>query len=499
MFAKRRLIHRRRLSSTLDDWKAKMEGIVNLDVAGAAKAIRARSLSPVDLTEHMLERISLVDPHLKAYVEVLSEEARKSAKKADAEIRRGKYRGPLHGVPIAIKELYDVKSVRTSSGSKVRENYVAEADSTVVQKLRKAGAVILGTTRTYEFAFGFDSPPIRNAWSIDHIPSGSSGGAAAAVAAGMCLAAIGSDSGGSIRTPAAANGIAGIKPSYGRVSKTGITVVSWSLDHPAAMGRTVSDLAILLEKMSGADPKDPSTKRVPVPDYTKALTGDVAGMRVGLPTNYFFDDIQAAVGDALSDAVRTLEKLGAVIVPLAIPGIDGIVDSWLPITLAEAAVYHQQSLRAKADLYGEDVRFLLETGELTLATTYINAQRVRFNWKSTLRRAMQEVDVIVTPTLPNTAMKVGETVSKIGSRIETVFDVSARFCAPFNMAGFPAASIPCGFAPNGLPIGLQIVGKAFEEETVLRVGQAFESNTDYHLMRPRLPGLTEEAHASALG
>jgi len=468
--------------------EATMDNIDNLDVAGAANAILSKSLSPIDLTEQMLDRISLIDPYLKAYVEVLADEARASAKKADDEIRSGRYRGFLHGVPIAIKELYDIKGVRTSSGSKVRENYFADADSTVVQKLREAGAVILGTTTTYEFAFGFDAPPTRNAWNLDHIPSGSSGGAAAAVAAGMCLVAIGSDSGGSIRTPAAANGIAGIKPTYGRISKTGITVVSWSLDHPAPMGRTVRDLAILLGIMSGVDPKDPSTKHMPVPDYTKALDGNITGIRIGLPTNYFFDDIQPAVGAALNDAVRKLERLGAVIVPITIPGIEGIIDSWLPIALAEAAAYHQRSLRAKAELYGEDVRILLETGELTLATTYINAQRVRFAWKSTLRERMQEVDVLITPTLPNTAMKVGESVSKIGSKEESVFEVSARFCAPFNMAGLPAASIPCGFAPNGLPIGLQIVGKPFDEEMVLRVGHAFESDTDYHLRRPPLPG-----------
>lgn len=466
-----------------------MADLLTLDVAGAAKAILSRSLSPVDLTEHMLERILLVDPHLKAYVEVLSEQARESAKRADAEIRGGKYRGPLHGIPIAIKELYDIKGVGTRSGSKVRESYVADADAAVVEKLREAGAVILGTTTTYEFAFGFDAPPTRNAWNIDHIPSGSTGGAAAAVAAGMCLAGIGSDSGGSIRTPAAANGIAGIKPTYGRVSKRGITVVSWSLDHPAPMGRTVSDLAILLEIMSGVDSQDPSTENVPVPAYSKVLDDDIKGVRIGLPANYFFDDIQPAVADALNGAVKRLEKLGAVIIPLVIPGVDGIIDSWLPIALAEAAVHHQQNLRTKGDLYGEDVRLLLEAGELTLATTYINAQRVRFAWKSALKRTMQEVDVIVTPTLPNTAMKVGESVSTIGSRQETVFEVSARFCAPFNMAGLPAASIPCGFARDGLPIGMQIVGKPFDEAMVLRVGHAFERDADYRSRRPALRGL----------
>jgi aspartyl-tRNA(Asn)/glutamyl-tRNA(Gln) amidotransferase subunit A len=465
--------------------------IVDLDIAGASKAILAKSISSAELTTQTLARIASINPHLKAYEQVLSEDAQAAAKAADAEIARGTYRGPLHGIPMAIKAIYDVKGVNTTSGSKVRQDYVAKNDSTVVRKLREAGAVILGIVTTYEFAFGFDSAPTRNAWNIDHIPSGSSGGTAAAVAAGLCMAGVGTDTGGSVRAPAAANGVAGIKPSFGRVSKAGITSLSWSLDHPGPIAKTVGDLATLLRIMSGADPKDPDTKDVPVPDYTNAMRSDIRGMRIGLPTNYFFDDIQAPVGDAVTNAVRKLETMGAIIVPITVPGVEGIVDSWMPIAVAEAAAFHQHTLRTKTDLYGDEVRLLLEVGELTLATTYINALRVRLAWQSQLKETMRDINVIVTPTLPNTAMKVGETISKIGSREESVFAVSARFCAPFNMSGLPGVSIPCGFAPNGLPIGLQIVGKAFEEEVVLKLANAFESNTDYHLRRPPLPGLTK--------
>jgi aspartyl-tRNA(Asn)/glutamyl-tRNA(Gln) amidotransferase subunit A len=465
--------------------------IVDLDIAGASKAILAKSISSAELTTQTLARIASINPHLKAYEQVLSEDARAAAKAADAEIASGTYRGPLHGIPIAIKAIYDVKGVKTTSGSKVRQDYVAKNDSTVVRKLREAGAVILGIVTTYEFAFGFDSPPTRNAWNIDYIPSGSSGGTAAAVAASLCMAGVGTDTGGSVRAPAAANGVAGIKPSFGRVSKAGITSLSWSLDHPGPIAKTVEDLATLLRIMSGADPKDPDTKDVPVPDYPNAMRGDVRGMRIGLPTNYFFDDIQAPVGDAVTNAVKKLETMGAIIVPITVPGVDGIVDSWMPIAVAEAAAFHQHNLRTKTALYGDEVRLLLEVGELTLATTYINALRVRLAWQSQLKETMRDINVIVTPTLPNTAMKVGETISKIGSREESVFAVSARFCAPFNMSGLPGVSIPCGFAPNGLPIGLQIVGKAFEEEVVLKLANAFESSTDYHLRRPPMPGLTK--------
>jgi aspartyl-tRNA(Asn)/glutamyl-tRNA(Gln) amidotransferase subunit A len=255
------------------------------------------------------------------------------------------------------------------------------------------------------------------------------------------------------------------------------------------MAKSVRDLSILLNIMAGSDPRDSQTIDVNVPDYTGALVGDIRGMRLGVPFNYFFQDVQSAVGDAVTEAVRQLEKMGAVIVPVTLPISERLIDAWVAIAMAEAAVYHQHSLRATPDLYGEDVRILLEAGELTLATTYLNAQRVRLSWKSSLKEVMRDVDVIVTPTLPNTAMKAGEPSIKIGAKEETVFAVSARFCAPFDMAGLPAASVPCGFAPNGLPIGLQIVGRPFDEETVLKICDAFERNTEHHLRRPQLPGL----------
>jgi aspartyl-tRNA(Asn)/glutamyl-tRNA(Gln) amidotransferase subunit A len=467
----------------------RVDDITAMDITATAEALVSESFASLDLTERMLERIARVDPHLKAYIEVLADEARISAAAADAEIRNGKYRGPLHGIPIAIKAVYDVGGVKTTSCSKVRENYVPSVDSTIVRKLKDAGAVILGMVSCHEFAFGFDSVPTRNPWNLDHIPSGSSGGTGAAVAAGLCFAGTGTDTGGSIRAPSAANGIAGIKPSYGRVSKAGITSLSWSLDHAGPMAKSVRDLALLLNIMAGTDPRDPQTIDANVPDYTGALFGDIRGMRLGVPTNYFFHDVQSAVGDAVMEAIRQLQQLGAVIVPVTLPINERLIDAWVVIAMAEAAVYHQHSLRATPDLYGEDVRILLEAGELTLATTYLNAQRVRLSWKSSLKYVMRDVDVIVTPTLPNTAMKAGETSIKIGSKEETVFAVSARFCAPFDMAGLPAASVPCGFAPNGLPIGLQIVGKPFDEEAVLKVSDAFERNTEHHLRRPQLPGL----------
>ena len=471
-----------------------LSGAWKLDIAQAGAGISDNSFSSTALTEMMLARIAAIDPRLKSYVTILHDDALQAAAAADQEIASGKRRGPLHGIPIAIKDIYDTKGVRTTACSRVRENYIPDQDCTVVRKLRDAGAVLLGKVTTHEFAFGFDSHPTKNPWNLVHIPSGSSGGSAAAIAAGLCFAATGSDTGGSIRAPAAANGIAGIKPTYGRVSKAGVAVLSWSLDHAGPMARTVRDLAILLNIMAGQDSRDPHTKDVPVPDYGASLTGDIRGMRLGVPTNYFTDDVDPAVADAVAKAIKELEHLGANIVPVGIAELDGVLDSMLAIAMSEASTYHQASLRSSADLFGDETRLLLEAGEMMLATTYINAQRARYAIKAAFREALRGVDVILTPTQPTAALKIGQSMSRIGTREETVFAVSARFCAPLNLSGLPAASVPCGFSPGKMPIGLQIIGKPFDEATVLRVADAFERNTEWHR---KYPPIAEDSAAHA--
>jgi aspartyl-tRNA(Asn)/glutamyl-tRNA(Gln) amidotransferase subunit A len=458
------------------------------DIAGTARQIAEKSLSPVALTEMMLDRIATIDPKLLSYVTILKEDALKSAAVAQKEIANGKYKSPLHGVPIAVKDIYDTAGVKTTACSKVRATYIPESDSTVVRKFREAGAVILGKVTTHEFAFGFDSRPTKNAWNLDHIPSGSSGGSGAAIAAGLCFAATGSDTGGSIRAPAAANGVTGIKPTYGRVSKAGVAVLSWSLDHVGPMGRPVRDLAILLNIMAGQDPLDPHTKDVAVPDYTAALTGDIRQIRLGVPTNYFNEDVQPVVAEAVGKAIQQLGSLGAKAIPVAIRDLDGVLDSMLAIAMSEAAVYHQASLRATPELFGDETRLLLEAGEMMPATTYINAQRIRTAVTAAFRQALRDVDVLVAPTQPSTALKVGQSVSRIGERQESVFGVSARLCAPFNISGLPAASVPCGLSPESMPIGFQIIGKPFDEATVLKIADAFERTTEWHLKYPPIAG-----------
>ena len=455
-----------------------------LDIADVGTQLADKSLSPVSLTEMMLRRIDAIDPRLQAFVTVLDDSALREATAAEDEILAGRYRGPLHGIPIAIKDIYDTAGVKTTACSRVRANYIPGSDCTVVRKLKEAGAIVLGKVTTHEFAFGFDSYPTRNAWNLDHIPSGSSGGSAAAIAAGLCFAATGSDTGGSIRAPAAANGIVGIKPTYGRVSKAGVAALSWSLDHAGPMARSVRDLAILLGIMAGRDPLDPHTKDVAVPDYTGALSGDVRGVRLGVPTNYFTDDVQPPVTDAVAAAIDHLEALGATAVSVSIENLDGVLDCMLAIAMAEAAVFHQDAMRSSPDLFGDETRLLLEAGSIMPAATYINAHRVRGAVRDAFRRALCDVDVLVTPTQPATAMKVGQALSRIGDREESVFQVSARFCAPLNIAGLPAVSVPCGFSPDELPIGLQIVGKPFDEATVLRVADAYQRSTDFQARHP---------------
>ncbi len=466
------------MKDLLSTWK--------LDIAAVGSRISDRSVSPVALTEMMLDRIGRIDPLVFSYVRVLADGALRSAEVAEKEIAGGKYRGPLHGIPIAIKDMHDIKGVKTTACSKVRENYVADQDCTVVRKFREAGAVILGKVTTHEFAFGFDSRPTRNAWNLDHIPSGSSGGSGAAIAAGLCFAATGSDTGGSIRAPAAANGIAGIKPTYGRVSKAGVVVLSWSLDHVGPMARTVRDLAILLNIMAGQDWLDPHSKDVAVPDYVMALTGDIRGVRLGVPTNYFSEDVKPEVANAVAKAIVDLESLGAKVVPVEISDLDGVLDCFLAIAMSEAAAYHQLSLRKTPELFGDETRLLLEAGEMMPATTYINAQRARLAVKEAFKQALRDADVLVTPTQPTTALRIGQSVSRIGSREESVFGVSARFCAPLNVSGLPAASIPCGLSREKMPIGLQIIGRPFDEVTVLKVADAYQRHTRWHLEFPAI-------------
>lgn len=462
-----------------------------LSLAEAAPLLRDRALSPVELTSAVLEQIRQVDDRTHAYVTVLGEAALDAARTAEAEIAAGKYRGPLHGVPIALKDIIDLRGVPTTANSRVRAGHVAARDSAVVERLRAAGAIFTGKTVTHEWAYGTVSPPTRNPWNLDHIPGGSSGGSAAAVAAGECLAAIGSDSGGSIRIPAAFNGTVGLKPTYGRVSKRGVLPLAWSLDHLGPLTKRVADAALVLQAIAGHDPYDPATVDLPVPDYSAGLEAGVRCLRCGIIRNYFWDEIDPEVAGAVETAAGVLRSAGATVTDVTIPIIEFAMRIGRIIVRSESSAYHLPLLRRQAEDYGPLTRLVLEAGALLPATAYLKAQRARVLIKRGFREAFRDYDVLLAPTTPAPAPPAALWAEGADPAVgAAVIDTFVRAAYPGNLSGLPALSVPCGFTSAGLPAGLQIIGRPFDEATVLRVGRAYEAATDWHT---RCPGLVNAA------
>lgn len=459
----------------------------NLTITDAGPLIQRRELSPVELTRSCLDRIREVDDRVKAFVVVLEDAAMEAAEHAEKELSDGRYRGPLHGIPVGIKDLYDIAGVPTTASSQVRADYVPTEDSATVASLRDAGAIIVGKTHTHEFAYGITTPTTRNPWDLERVPGGSSGGSGAAIAAGECLMAMGSDTGGSIRIPASACGTVGLKPTYGRASRFGVTSLSWSLDHVGPLSRTVRDAALVLGVIAGTDRRDPATVDVPIPDYTAGLDGGVSGLVVGLPTNFFFDDVDPEVEQAVRRAVEVLEQDGARIQEVELPHAEQYMAVEFGICLPEASAYHQAMLRSRGHLYTEEVRLLLETGELVLATDYIKALRVRSVIQEGWRQAFQGLDVLVAPSLPTPAAIAGqETVTWPSGTEEPIINAYVRLSCPADITGLPALTVPCGSNSQGLPIGLQVIGKPFDETTVLRVGHAYEAQSGWQARQPQL-------------
>ncbi|KAA6214820.1 amidase [Streptomyces albofaciens JCM 4342] len=456
-----------------------------LSLTEAARLVADRSLSPVELTTSVLDRTEAVEPKLGAYVSVAREAALRSAAEAEREIAAGRLRGPLHGVPVALKDLIDVAGVPTTASSRVRADHVADADAAVTERLRAAGAVLTGKTHTHEFAYGLTTPQTRNAWSPEHVPGGSSGGSAAAVAAGTATFALGTDTGGSIRVPAALNHVVGLKPTYGLVPRHGVTSLSWSLDHVGPLTRTAADAALVLQALAGHDPRDPASLAHPREDYTRALGAPVAGLRVGVPVNYYFERVQPEVEAAVRTAVDALTALGATAVPVRVPMTEYVHAAQWGLMVPEATAYHQDMLRATPGLYADDVRVLLEAGEFVPATDYIRAQRTRTlmhqRWLALFdgtdgAEGAGGIDVIAAPAVPATAARAGQAeFTWADGSAESVSDAYVRLSAPANLTGFPALSVPVGRDGAGLPIGMQLIGRPLAEATLLRLAHAYES------------------------
>ncbi|GHF30840.1 amidase [Streptomyces mashuensis] len=439
-----------------------------MSLAAAAQAIRQRRLSPVELTDSVLARLEQVEPRLQAFVTVTAQRARRAARRAEREIAAGRYRGPLHGIPMGLKDLIDVAGEATTASSRVRAGHRAASDSTVHARLTAAGAVLVGKTHTHEFAYGLTTPQTRNALFPDRIAGGSSGGSAVAVAAGAATFALGTDTGGSIRVPAALNGTVGLKPTYGLVLRHGVTSLSWSLDHVGPLTRTVEDAGLVLSALTGHDPRDPAS----LPPNAEP---DARGLRIGVPRTYYFDRVDPDVEAAVRRAIAHLEELGAHLVDVDIPMTRYIQATQWGLMVPEATAYHERTLRAVPDLYQADVRVLLEAGELMPAGDYLRAQRARTLMRQEWARMLADVDVVAAPTVPLTAVPAGqESVTWADGTAESVSDAYVRLSAPANITGVPALTVPVGHDRAGLPIGMQLLGRPLAEAVLLRVGHAYE-------------------------
>jgi aspartyl-tRNA(Asn)/glutamyl-tRNA(Gln) amidotransferase subunit A len=431
----------------------------------AGKALRSRQISCLELTTRCLDQIAKLNPRLNAFITVTAETARAHAEELDRELARGHDRGPLHGIPIAHKDLIATKDVRTTSGSKLFERYVPDHDAQVVQRLNAAGTVMLGKTGLHELAYGItsDNPhfgTIRNPRNAAHIPGGSSGGSAVAVAADMVLMATGTDTGGSIRIPASYCGVVGIKPTYGLASLAGVQPLGFSLDHIGPLTATVSDARVSLDAMATGSKRH-------------AASASLRQIRVGVPQNYYFTQVAPEVRDAVHAAAKRADELGARVIPVRVPDIDALNAASLVILLSEAAALYEPYLDRQSEI-GIDVLALLYQGRLVPATDYVNAQRLRKVLAHEFRSLFGTIDCLLTPATPITAPRIGQRDVEIdGETLDTRL-LTTRFARGFNALGFPALAMPCGESPDGMPIGLQMVARPFEESLLFTLGEALE-------------------------
>jgi len=452
-----------------------------LPVERLAALIRAGRLSPVELVRRYLERIERLNPRLNAYIRVTGESALAEARGAEREIAHGRWRGPLHGIPIAVKDNIWTRGVRTTAGSKILSNFVPEQDATVVARLRAAGAILLGKTHLHEFAYGVTSNnvhfgPAHNPYEPARIPGGSSGGSAIAVAAGMCAAAVGTDTGGSIRIPAALCGVTGFKPAFGAVPMDGIVPLCASLDHCGPIARTVGDAALLYQAMRSGRPT------------RTARRGSPGRLRVGRPDDYFFERLAPEVMDAVEAAMRVFEKCGVRITKVKLAQASAANRASLPIALAEAYQYHREAgyFPARAAEYSEDVRARLKKGAGITAADYLDARAVVARATQEFLQCAHRVDALVAPTVPIPAPRIGEESVAIGGEQEDVRGALLRLCRPANLWGAPAISIPCGATREGLPIGLQLIGFEAREAALWQLAEMYERATEWHVRRPEL-------------
>lgn len=458
-----------------------------LSIGQAARLLRSRRISPVDLVDAALTRIERSNPELDAFITVLADSARRQARAAEREIRRGRARGLLHGVPIALKDNFWTRGIRTTAGSKILADFVPDKDSDVAARLSRAGAILLGKTNMHEFAYGitgynphFGTP--RNPWASDRITGGSSSGSAAAVSTGMAFASVGTDTAGSIRVPSALCGVVGLKPTYGLVSNEGVVPLAHSFDHSGPIARSVADACIILEAIASSYPTGAAR-----PNHRKLRIGRLNKLLIGLPKQHYFDRIDRDVERVVRAAIDQMKSLGARIAEISLPGLTASFQSAQNLSIAEASYYHESQgyYPARADDYGEDVRGHLLRGHDIRAVEYVDGLAKLRQLEGDFRAAFARVDFILAPTCPIAAPRIGQDKVSINGAEETPVRAELlRFTRPTNLVGLPSISVPCGFTPAGLPVGLQLIGPKWSEARLLSIALAYEQPTDWHNRHP---------------
>jgi aspartyl-tRNA(Asn)/glutamyl-tRNA(Gln) amidotransferase subunit A len=470
---------------------------LNLTIKDLSQLISSGNISPIDLVEATLERISTLNPKLNAFITILDKSARKDAKNADSMIKQGKYRGPLHGIPVSLKDLIYVKGERSTSGSKILSNFVPQYDSTVVKRLKEAGAIIVGLNNTHEFACGITNinphyGSSKNPWDINRMSGGSSGGSAVAVSAGMTPVSIGTDTSGSIRVPSSLCGLFGLKPTYGRVSKYGVQELAPSIDHVGPIARGAWDIAAVLQTIAGYDKLDSSTVNIPVPDYINTISekkhkrdGESNKFQVGIPVEFFFEIIDSKVMNIFEKFVSKLHGCGISTNRVHIQQTDKMIDSWRAIRLGESAAVHREWIETRRKDYGDNVIGMLEKGMEITAVEYINAHKMRKEIRTAFVRAMTDYDALLVPTTIIPAPMLDQTAVDINEKYNIeVYQALSRLTTVFDITGLPAMNVPAGFIEdekkNKLPIGVQLVGKPFDEETLLKISNIYDEYYRVH-------------------
>jgi aspartyl-tRNA(Asn)/glutamyl-tRNA(Gln) amidotransferase subunit A len=466
-----------------------MDNILNLPITTLSNLVRTGEVSPVELIESTFAEIDRHNPCLNAFIALCREESFEAAKRAEREIGAGQIRGTLHGIPVAIKDIIHVAGTPTTCGSKFFSVNPSQPDATVAARLKAAGAIIVGKTNLHEFAYGVTSEnphfgATPNPWDTSRVAGGSSGGSAVAVVAGFCAGALGTDTGGSVRIPAAMCGAVGLKPTYGRISVSGVVELAQSLDCVGPICRRVEDAAVMMNALAGYDGGDVHSENRSVPDYTEALGEPVSGMKAGIPQQHCFEDLHPDIENSVADAIEILGTLGVETVELNLPSIPDAHEATLTILMAEASHFHQRRLAENREDFGLDVREILENGQKFSAADYVTAVRSREHSRRQFEQAFETVDFILTPTAPVPAPLRSMLDTSDGSDSNLIRPRLTQNTRIFNLLGLPAISVPCGFTKEGLPVGLQIVGRWWVEDELLRVAHAYEQATPWHNMHP---------------